>query len=148
MMFEVLIRQHIHDNACILADSGSKPKLETVAGKGKVKRTPSSTTAFVVDFIFCKQKIMSALLFQLTVSNCCLLLELTEQFSISACCCLFFHVKAERTLCKTRFLLCIRCYHKAPYTIMLKRKCYFQESLVKDVLEKMTFGDVICCFDA
>lgn len=37
VMLEVLIRQHFHDNACILADSDSKPKLETVAGKVKVK---------------------------------------------------------------------------------------------------------------
>jgi len=38
-----------HDNACILADSDSKPKLETIAGKVKVKSVPSSVTAFVVD---------------------------------------------------------------------------------------------------
>lgn len=48
-MLEVLIRQHFHDNTCILADSDSKPKLETVAGKVKVKSVPSSVTAFVVD---------------------------------------------------------------------------------------------------
>ncbi|WZZ16227.1 hypothetical protein YC2023_109316 [Brassica napus] len=32
----VLIRHHFRDNACLLADSDSKPKVETVAGKGKV----------------------------------------------------------------------------------------------------------------
>lgn len=45
--------------------------------------------------------------------------------------------------------MCIRCYHIIPYTIMLKRKCCFRESLVKFIVGKdveLIFGDVICCF--
>ena len=38
VMMKVLIKHHFRDNACLLADSDSKPKVETVAGKGKVKR--------------------------------------------------------------------------------------------------------------
>ena len=93
-----------------LADSDNKPKLETVPWKVNVKKTPSSATAFDVGIYTILQTedhvCSSWPVWRFSTVAFCWNLVTYWAIPNSACCCLFFHVKVERTLMKDRFLLC------------------------------------------
>lgn len=87
---------------------------------------------------------MSAQLIGLMVLNCCFLVELTEQFPLRHVAVCFSMYQLREPKCKTRFSLLS--YNSIPCTIMLRRKCCFQESLVKFPLEKMLNWSLVIWF--